>query len=60
MALRKIHTATGSDKVAKVYRDVEWNEYRVIYYLNGQKLNGADYHTDDKADAINTANLWIK
>lgn len=39
----------------KVYRDSEWNEYRVVFYRDSIKQEGADYHTDDKADAISTA-----
>lgn len=60
MARKKIHTATNAvtGHQAKVYRDAEFNEYRVCYWLDGSKVNGADYHTDDKQDAISTANLW--
>lgn len=53
MALKLIMKITGPDESAKVYRDSEWNEYRV-------RVDGAGpestYHTDDKADAISTAN----
>lgn len=60
MSLRKIQTVAGVDKVAKVYRDSEFDEYRVTFFLNGQKINGADYHTGDKQDAIDTAHNWVK
>lgn len=58
--LRLIKTESQGDKVAKVYRDSEWNEYRVVYLLNGSKLNNADYHTSDKVDALDTAANWVK
>lgn len=59
MARKKIHTAINGDKQAKVYRDAEYNEYRVCFWLDGVKINNADYHTDDKQDAIDTADLWV-
>lgn len=52
MTLRLIATIIGHDETVKVYRDVDWNEYRV-------RIVGADatttYHTDDKTDAMETA-----
>lgn len=59
MSLRKIHTETGLNKVANVYRDSEYDEYRVIFYRYGQRVKGADYHTNDKQDAIDTGKNWI-
>lgn len=46
---------------ARLYRDAEWNEYRVTFYAVGLdnvaiKREGADYHTDNLQDAIATAN----
>ena len=41
---------------AKVYRDVEWNEYRAKFYdTDGSHLTDADYHTNDLEDAMSTA-----
>lgn len=40
---------------ARVYRDTEWDEFRVRFYCHAQHLEDADYHTDDKRDAMNTA-----
>lgn len=41
---------------AKVYRDVEWNEYRVKFYdTNGNHFPDADYHCPDLDDALGTA-----
>jgi hypothetical protein len=42
--MRKIHES-----------DSEWNEFRVRLYINGALNSAADYHTDDKEDAANTA-----
>lgn len=58
--LRKIATAAIGDRLAKVYRDCEWDEYRVKFYLNGTYQKGADYHTDAREDAIGTAIAWAK
>ena len=61
MTLRKICTinAISSEKIAKVYRDSEFNEYRVTFHLNEyHHLREADYHTDDKQDALDTAKRW--
>ena len=35
----------------KVYRDPDWNEYRVV------DIEGGTYHTDDKDDALDTAQI---
>jgi hypothetical protein len=49
-----IHKA-AAEATAKIYRDTEWNEYRVKFYQQGQHLQNADYHTDCKEDAHSTA-----
>lgn len=46
---------------AKVYKDLDWNEYIVEFYKDGVHQSSADYHTlggtsSDKADAVGTAN----
>jgi hypothetical protein len=61
MALRKIESIsnTKNGKSATVYRDAEFQEYRVKFYQDGKHLEAADYHTDDKADAQSTARrVW--
>lgn len=58
--MRLIHTVQNDRKTAKVYRDAEWGEFRVKHFTDGQHHKDADYHTDDKEDAKNTAGLWIK
>lgn len=50
--LRKIATITGEAETVDVYRDVGWQEYRVR--VRGS-VAGSAYHTDDKADAMATA-----
>jgi len=60
MALRLIQSIANAHtkKAAKVYRDSEWNEYRVKFYRNGVYQEKADMHTDDKDDAIGTAEVF--
>lgn len=57
--MKRIHTETHGYKTAKVYRDSEWQEFRVRLYINGQLNAPADYHTDEKADAIATAAAMV-
>ena len=47
-------------RAVKVYKNAEWNEYVVQYYDNGQRNPEADYHTDDKQDAIDSASSYLK
>jgi hypothetical protein len=49
-----IHKASA-EATAKVYRDTEWQEYRVKFYRGTIHQVNADYHTEDKQDAIDTA-----
>jgi hypothetical protein len=61
MSLRKIESVTNTKtgKSATVYRDSEWNEYRVRFYKDGKHMTDADYHTDSKSDAQFTARtVW--
>lgn len=44
---------------AVVYRDSEWNEYRVKFYRDMQYQTNADYHDDDKESAIQTAQHFV-
>lgn len=52
--INTIHKAS-EELTVKTYRDTEWGEYRVKMYVKGQHLQDADYHTDDKEDALDTA-----
>lgn len=58
--LIKTHTSADGKKVAKVYRDSEWDEYHVKHYTDGKHHTKADYHTDDKEDAHGTAKHFVK
>lgn len=61
MALRKLtsfSSTSGQYRTATVYRDAEWDEYRVRFYREGVYQEGADYHTDDKQDAMDTASIF--
>ena len=40
---------------AKIYFDSELEEYSVRLYINGKERQAAEYFTDDKQDAENTA-----
>lgn len=58
--MKRIHIETLGDKIAKVYRDSDWNEYRVRLYIRGELHAPADYFTEDKADAIATAAAMVR
>ncbi len=58
--MKRIHVETQGDKTAKVYRDSEWDEYRVRLYIAGELRTAADYFTDEKADAIATAAAMVR
>jgi len=55
---RIVDDAGDHQRHAKVLFDAEWQEYRVKQY-NHAELIGT-YHSDDKADAIATAKVWVK
>lgn len=58
--MKRIHIETLGDKSAKVYRDSEYDEFRVRLYIDG-KLNAlADYFTNDKTDAIDSALAMVQ
>lgn len=53
-----LHSNSGHS--AKVYRDTEWNEFRVKFYSpSGLHREIEDHHTDDKEDALGTARLEL-
>lgn len=57
--MRLIAEIPGARVSAKVYRDAEWGEYRVRFYALGTHLRDADYHTDDREDAMSTARCTV-
>jgi len=49
---------TTNDAVSKVYYDPEYKEYIVRFYNSaGTWMDDADYFTNDKEDALNTAGI---
>ena len=57
MSLRKITSFKNeiNSLQSSVYRDTEYDEFRVRFYRDGTYQANADYHTDDKQDALDTA-----
>lgn len=57
MAFKKfaevINCETG--RTATVHYGAEWGEYKVRFHRDGKYQEGADYHTDDRLDALGTA-----
>jgi hypothetical protein len=62
MALRLKNKWQNEDGsyVAKLYRCNEWEEWVVKFYREGVYQTMADYHTDDKEDATDTALFVLK
>lgn len=60
LRLVKTHTSASGNKVAKVYKDKDYGEYRVKHFTDGKHHTKADYHTDDAEDAHNTAQQHLK
>ena len=58
--MRKITELTHGNFSAKIYRDAEWNEYRVKFFHVGSHLPDGDYFTDDESDARGTAMLCMQ
>lgn len=56
---RKIQEISNADATAKIYKDSDTGEFRVSLWRNGAKIDGADYFTDDKADAESTACVMV-
>ena len=50
----------GDKRTTKIKRDKDWGEWVVELYVNGKHYEPADYHTDDKQDAIDTAKAMEK
>jgi hypothetical protein len=58
--MRLIQSLNHGGHAVKIYRDAEFNEYRVRVYPNGQLHAAADYFTADKADAIDSAPVMLR
>ena len=63
---RRLIATYGADRaaplmVAKVYRDTDTEGFLVRFYKDGTKLRPqADYETDSRADALQTAALSVE
>lgn len=61
--MRKIYTLPASSVPsleARIFCDAEWDEYRARVFYRGAPLwADSGYHTDDKADAIDTARVML-
>jgi len=55
MRLIGTHKSENGKHEAKVYKDSEWGEHRVKFFINGKHHEPSDYYTDDKHDAHHTA-----
>ena len=53
MAAEKTRLSSG--RKAKIIPNLEWGEYIVKFYIDGKHQVRADYYTDDKEDAKDTA-----
>lgn len=58
--MRKITEMSHGNFTAKIYRDSDYNEYRVKFFHVGSHLPDGDYFTDDEADARGTAALCMQ
>lgn len=60
MALKKIAEYQQGQRRAVLYRDSEWREYRVKFYISEAYQKDSDYHDVDKRSADDTASTWVK
>lgn len=60
MAKRFLKTLTVGRHSATIYHDAVWAEYVVHFRPDGVHNAQADYHTDDKADAFDTAQVVLE
>lgn len=60
--MTKVHTSlgNGNHKKAVVYYKPAYNEFVVRFYFAGTLHAPSDYFTNDRADAISTAELMVK
>jgi hypothetical protein len=49
-----------SSRDAVIYKDTEWDEFRVLYFINCVYQEDADSFHDDMADAISSAKMFAK
>jgi len=49
----------NGERAAVVYRDSEWSEYRILFFINHVHQAQADAHTEDATEAFSTAQQWV-
>ncbi|WYW04349.1 hypothetical protein Kurepalu2_00002 [Pseudomonas phage vB_PpuP-Kurepalu-2] len=62
MANRKIGQIINGEtgRSSHLYFNSEFDEYTVCFYKGDTYQVDADYHTDDRTDAFDTAEHWSK
>ena len=58
--MRVIAKFTHLSRLAKVYRDSTWGEYRIKFWQEDEYMKEADYHTTDKDEALQFAQRWAE
>ena len=59
MSKRIIYTVELNAVIVKVYRDSDWQEWQVVPFLKGVKLDDCTSFHDSKADAIGSADYTL-
>lgn len=60
-SVKLVDTINLDNKMAKIYKDSDLAEFRVKFFIDGNYVGEkADYFTDNKEDATNTANSELK
>lgn len=60
-AMKLLGTHENGNRMAKVYRDTEWDDHIVKYHTNGVHHKKADsHHYEDSEDAHDSAKNWIR
>lgn len=52
---KKVATFEDGPHRAYVFRNFHWEEFRVELWIDGEHQKAADYHTDERTDALQTA-----
>lgn len=58
--MRTISTLNTDHIVVRVRRDVDNNEYVVQLHVDGVHNAASDYHTDNRDDALSTADVMLR
>jgi hypothetical protein len=59
--MRKVKEIKADKGIARIFFESEWEEYQVFFYNpDGDYVLNADFYTDDKQDAIDTAKMVLE